>query len=265
MNQLILGDCIESLKKLPADSVDLICTDPPYGIGFMGKAWDTFTPDYQKQAAAREAKRRPRGDGRSVTGFQDAAYAGTYDYSLNGRRAFQDFMHAVSKECLRVLKPGAFMFATMTPRQDCLSRVYLAMEDAGFRMDVTSMYWTFASGFPKAANIGKMVDKREGVEFPKNVPISGNTSMSGGNYTRHTAPPRTTDAAKTLDGSYGGFQPKPAVEVIIVAMKPLSEKTFVDQALANEKGITWLDDCRIPIHDNTGVWGTSNNTNGPKL
>jgi site-specific DNA-methyltransferase (adenine-specific) len=30
-------------------------------------------------------------------------------------------------------------------------------------------------------------------------------------------------------------------------MKPLSEKTYVDQALANGKGVTWLDDCRIPF------------------
>jgi len=29
-------------------------------------------------------------------------------------------------------------------------------------------------------------------------------------------------------------------------MKPLSEKSYVDQALKNGKGITWLDDCRIP-------------------
>lgn len=56
-----------------------------------------------------------------------------------------------------------------------------------------------------------------------------------------------TEQAKVLDGSYGGFQPKPAVEVILVAMKPLSEKTFVDQALRNGKGVTWLDDARIPF------------------
>ncbi|GAG16875.1 unnamed protein product, partial [marine sediment metagenome] len=56
----------------------------------------------------------------------------------------------------------------------------------------------------------------------------------------------TTPQAKALDGSYAGFQPKPAVEVILVAMKPLSEKTYVDQAMKNKKGITWLDDCRIP-------------------
>jgi site-specific DNA-methyltransferase (adenine-specific) len=35
--------------------------------------------------------------------------------------------------------------------------------------------------------------------------------------------------------------------MVIVAMKPLSEKTFVDQALKNGKGVTWLDDCRVPI------------------
>jgi len=62
-----------------------------------------------------------------------------------------------------------------------------------------------------------------------------------------TAP--ATPQAKSLNGSYGGFQPKPAVEVIIVAMKPLSEKTYIDQALANGKGITWLDDGRIPTTD----------------
>ncbi len=32
-------------------------------------------------------------------------------------------------------------------------------------------------------------------------------------------------------------------------MKPLSEKTYLDQALRNGKGITWLDDCMIPYSD----------------
>jgi site-specific DNA-methyltransferase (adenine-specific) len=39
---LILGDCLEELKALPDCSVDAVVTDPlpPYGINFMGKAWD---------------------------------------------------------------------------------------------------------------------------------------------------------------------------------------------------------------------------------
>ena len=41
-SKLINGDCLEELKKLKDNSVDLLCTDPPYGYGFMGKHWDTF-------------------------------------------------------------------------------------------------------------------------------------------------------------------------------------------------------------------------------
>jgi hypothetical protein len=55
----------------------------------------------------------------------------------------------------------------------------------------------------------------------------------------------TSSEAKALEGSYS-WNPKPAVEVILVVMKPLSERTYVGQALKNRKGITWLGDARIP-------------------
>lgn len=38
------GDCLEVMRAMPADSVDAIVTDPPYGLGFMGKAWDALPP-----------------------------------------------------------------------------------------------------------------------------------------------------------------------------------------------------------------------------
>lgn len=31
MNKLIHGDCVAELRRLPSESVDLLCTDPPYG------------------------------------------------------------------------------------------------------------------------------------------------------------------------------------------------------------------------------------------
>ena len=37
---LLKGNCIELLAKLPDNSVNSIVTDPPYELGFMGKAWD---------------------------------------------------------------------------------------------------------------------------------------------------------------------------------------------------------------------------------
>ncbi len=58
---LIHGDCVEEMKKMPDKSVDLVLTDPPYGIGMDGsketikkgvqirkaydfKGWDNATP-----------------------------------------------------------------------------------------------------------------------------------------------------------------------------------------------------------------------------
>ena len=41
---LLQGDCLEVLPTLPADSVDSIVTDPPYGLSFMGKDWDHGVP-----------------------------------------------------------------------------------------------------------------------------------------------------------------------------------------------------------------------------
>jgi DNA modification methylase len=41
------GDCREVLKQLPDYSVDSIVTDPPYELGFMGKAWDSTGVAYQ--------------------------------------------------------------------------------------------------------------------------------------------------------------------------------------------------------------------------
>ena len=38
MNKLIHGDCLESLKKMPNESIDLIVTDPPYPVTSRGSA-----------------------------------------------------------------------------------------------------------------------------------------------------------------------------------------------------------------------------------
>jgi DNA modification methylase len=41
---LLLGDCLQTLKTLPDNSVDSVVTDPPYGLSFMGKKWDYDVP-----------------------------------------------------------------------------------------------------------------------------------------------------------------------------------------------------------------------------
>jgi len=179
-----------------------------------------------------------------------------YGYSFMGKdwdRAVPDV--AIWKECLRVLKPGSFAFIMSAPRLDVQSEMARRIQEAGFNIAFTPLYWTYATGFPKAQNMSKAVDKRLGVA-PKEIrPASGVGFMKPDsedwNVTKNPIimPEPTTPQARALDGSYAGFQPKPAVEVIMVAMKPLSERTYVDQALANGKGVTWLDDCGIPTNE----------------
>ena len=178
-----------------------------------------------------------------------------YGYSFMGK----DWDKAVPsveiwQECLRVLKPGGWCMVMSAPRSDVQNAMISRLMEAGFRLDFTPIYWTYASGFPKAGNVGKLVDKRLGNAYESTYKpndlnqVYGN--KLGGGITDTSFEPKSTEA-KALDGSYTGFQPKPAVEVVIVAMKPLSEKTYVDQALKNGKGITWLDDCRVPTNGET--------------
>lgn len=120
---------------------------------------------------------------------------------------------SIWRELLRTLKPGGFAFIMSAPRQNVLSHMFVNLQNAGFKTDFSSIYWAYANGYPHSLNVGKY------------------------------------SSDSTLKGCYGGFQPKPAVEVIIVAMKALSERNFTEQAITNRKGVTWLDDCRIPFED----------------
>jgi len=218
--QLIHGDSVKELKKFDDNSVDLLCTDPPYGYGFMGRDWDKVLPDIN-----------------------------------------------IFKECFRVLKPGSMAFVMSAPRSDVQYRMAEMLEKVGFKIDYTPIYWTYATGFPKAMNISKMIDKQKGAKREvtgkgkagaafhkgKGVITGGFGNISDGTGTATTEWDEknnpATDEAKKLDGSYAGFQPKPAVEVVIVAMKPLDKKSYLEQALDNGKGITWFDDCRIPFEE----------------
>jgi site-specific DNA-methyltransferase (adenine-specific) len=118
----------------------------------------------------------------------------------------------VWKGCEQALKPGAFAFIMSAPRLDLLSRMALRLQEAGFRIDFTPIFWAFSSGLPKAENISRAVEKRVGVK-------------------RQTATTPASDVAKSLDGSYGGFQPKPCLELVLVCQKPMRHKTYLDQSL----------------------------------
>jgi hypothetical protein len=54
---VIHGDCIDVLRELPAESIHVAIEDPPAGIGFMGKVWDSFAGYQPRTVAGRNALR----------------------------------------------------------------------------------------------------------------------------------------------------------------------------------------------------------------
>jgi site-specific DNA-methyltransferase (adenine-specific) len=92
--RLMQGDSLKLLPELPADSVEAVVTDPPYGIGFGGETWD----------------------GGPLT---DAA-------------TFQQWTTEWAREALRVLKPGGWLAAFGSPRT--VHRLVAGVEDAGFEV-----------------------------------------------------------------------------------------------------------------------------------
>ena len=235
VNQIICGHNIRTMRKFSDNSIDSIITGPPYGIGFMGKDWDTFVGAEGKAQKCHEenikAKRRA-GDGRIVadSGLGSLAQkAGSYDFSRNAE--FQKWFTKWAKECLRVAKPGAFMFVFGGTRT--FHRLTCAVEDAGWQIRDCLM-WLYGSGFPKSLDISKSIDKAKGKKrkvigskrgvrgadgtgSENNMPGKATGIKQVGIDIDITAP--TSKLAKLWDGY--GTALKPAWEPIIVAMKPV--------------------------------------------
>jgi DNA modification methylase len=207
--KLLLGDCLDKLKELEDNSVDSIVTDPPYGLAFMGKTWDYDVPSQE-----------------------------------------------IWEECMRVLKPGGHLLAFAGSRT--YHRMAVRIEDAGFEIRDQIM-WVYGSGFPKSHNIGKAVDEKLGnkrevistVEEGTGPLKTGHVNKGGGGGlsvgTERSPEYNITKGNSEWEG--WGTALKPAHEPIVMARKPLSENTVVDNVLEWGTGGINIDESRIPFKD----------------
>jgi DNA modification methylase len=131
-----VGDSLELLATLPAASVDAVVTDPPYGIGFQGHAWDRPGTRTRRRGAAGCAGHSRSGDQRN------RAAAARHGYEL--------WCRAWALECLRILKPGGHLVSFGAPRT--AHHLTCGVEAAGFDVRDVLM-WVFGQGFPKAENL----------------------------------------------------------------------------------------------------------------
>jgi len=91
---LVQAEAMALLGQLPTASVDAIVTDPPYGLGFHGEAWDG-------------------GD-------------------LAHGQGFEAFTRWWGEQALRLLKPGGYLAACGAPRT--VHRLVAGLEDAGLEV-----------------------------------------------------------------------------------------------------------------------------------
>lgn len=146
------GDCLEVMASMPPSSVDAVAADPPYGLGFMGKEWDVFSPANVEARTESVRRKKPHSNPDPKAGKeQGGGVAVRYDPSLEAARRFQDWCEAWAREVLRVLKPGGHMVAFGGARS--AHRMFTGVEEAGFEIRDT-LTWLFGSGFPKSRNLG---------------------------------------------------------------------------------------------------------------
>lgn len=245
------GDCREVMQALHPESVDSIVCDPPYGLSFMGKEWDSFK---EGDIAMR---RNPQMDavnaGASRQGGRQRACADYQKRQARDMLAFQEAMNAVFLEAFRVAKPGAHLLAFGGTRT--YHRLACAIEDAGWEIRDCVM-WVYGSGFPKSHDVSKAIDKAAGAEreftpvgsaVKRIIPGADQNATgswikeNGREYQPGVSEP-ATDAARQWSG--WGTALKPAWEPIIVARKPLCG-TVAENVLTHGTGGINVDGCRV--------------------
>jgi DNA modification methylase len=237
------GDCIEVMATFEPESIDAIVTDPPYGLGFMGKAWDNA--GMLNRTAAQVNSILPAGGQAAV--------------AWNARE-FQSWCEAWAREAYRVAKPGAHLLAFGGTRT--YHRLATAIEDAGWEIRDT-LVWAYASGFPKSLDVSKAIDKAAGAErevvgikhaekYP-NGPGGNTFSVAEGPDGSRIGPQPLTAPATDLAREWQGWGTalKPAWEPIVLARKPL-RGTVAGNVTEYGTGALNIDGCRIDGSERSG-------------
>ena len=235
------GGALDVLRAMPDESVHSIVTDPPYGLSNT--------------------------DPRHVTETITRWVSGDREYVPSGRgfmgKEWDAFVPpvAVWDECLRVLKPGGHLLAFAGSRTHDL--MGLSIRLAGFEMR-DSLAWLYGSGFPKSHNVSLSIDKAQGhANRGRAIPTASSYQASDteqkNKLTSHKVDAYSAKTPEAAQWDGWGTALKPAFEPIVLARKPLAEKTVARNVLAHGTGAINVDACRIATDEQISAHhGTAN-------
>ncbi|MFC8797332.1 DNA-methyltransferase [Promicromonospora sp. NPDC057138] len=233
------GDCLKVLREIPDASIDAVVTDPPYGLGFMGKEWDSGKSFVERKADKRNTFDHVGGN------HNPASSADQQRTRLRENTAYEDWCTAWATQCLRVLKPGGHLVAAGGART--WHRLAAAVEDAGFEIR-DSIAWLHGQGFPKSLDVAKAVTRL----LEDFGDVTGDTAVA---VEQGSEPPAARSRkADTLERRTGleaaqrwegwGTALKPGFEPIVVARKALAG-TVAANVLGHGTGALHIDACRV--------------------
>ena len=281
--RLLLGDCLDKLKELDDNSIDSIVTDPPYGLSFMGKKWDYDVPT---QDVWEECMRvlKPGGHLLSFAGsrtyhrmavrIEDAGfeirdqlmwiYGSGFPKSMDISKQidkkggqnlswFIDYVLDVAEEKNISKKELTMLFPSKNGKPtgwlwNKKNSQGITLEQYNTLKDFLDLPFDNIEEAEREV-IGK---KHAGIGSGKTYAFTENNSGDKNTEIDITIP--STDEAKQWNG--WGTALKPAHEPIVMARKPLSEKTVVDNVLEWGTGGINIDDSRISTNDNLGGGAT---------
>jgi len=208
---LTCGDCLEVLRSLPESSVDAVVTDPPYGIGFMGKDWDCDVPG---DAFAVEALRVLKPGGHLI------AFAAT--------RTVHRLTVAIEDAGFEIRDQIAWLQWQGFPKSHDVSKA-IDQHHGAEREVVGSKEVSGPEG--TAGGYASGIARLRGYDnTPREISVTA---------------PATPDAEKW---NGWGTALKPSYEPAVLARKPL-EGTVADNVLAHGTGGINVDGCRIGYGD----------------
>lgn len=208
---LLNENCLDTMKRLPDNSIDAIITDPPYGILFMNKKWDYDVPSTEIwQEAYRILK------------------PGAHMLVACGTRTFHRLV-------TRIEDVGFYPKDIVVW---CHAQGFPKSMDVSKKIDETLGCEREVVGVKKHANCG--FENNLYAQDPAN---RNNTKIFG--YGNETLTTPSSDLAKIYSG--WGTQLKPAMEMFSLLQKPISEKTIAKNVMKWGTGGINIDACRVAL------------------
>ena len=137
-NQILHENCLEGMKKIEDNSIDMVCTDPPYFLDGLGDDWDKKKLDVRGTSSV--VGNLPKG----------------MKFDRNQSKKFNTFYKDISREVFRILKPGGTFISFSSSR--LYHSMAMAVEDVGFEIR-DMLAWVYKQSQVKAFSQNHIIEK----------------------------------------------------------------------------------------------------------